>query len=80
MEILHQATSTGTGYADYVLWDDNHKPLAVIEVKKTSKDARTGQAQAKDYADGLEKMTGKRPMIFFGNGHELWVWDDAQGY
>lgn len=80
VEILHQTTSTGTGYADYVLWDDNHKPLAVIEVKKTSKDAHTGQAQAKDYADGLEKMTGKRPMIFFGNGHELWVWDDAQGY
>lgn len=80
VELLHQGTVTGRGYADYVLWDDNGKPLAVIEVKKTTCDARVGQAQAKDYADGLEKMTGQRPMIFYSNGHDIWVWDDALGY
>jgi len=80
VEVKHQTTQSGIGYADYVLWDDNSKPLAVIEAKRTTKDARAGQAQAKDYADGLEKMYGQRPMIFFTNGHDIWVWDDAMGY
>lgn len=80
VELQHQSTQTGLGYADYVLWDDNGKPLAVVEAKKTTKDARMGQQQAKDYADGLEKMYGQRPMIFYTNGHDIWVWDDAAGY
>jgi len=80
VEVLHQATSSGRGFADYVLWDDNGKPLATVEVKKTTRDARQGQAQSKDYADGLEKMYGQRPMIFYSNGHDIWVWDDALGY
>ncbi|NYH23834.1 DEAD/DEAH box helicase family protein [Paraburkholderia bryophila] len=80
VEVQHQGTPTGLGYADYVLWDDNNKPLAVVEAKKTTIDARVGQQQAKDYADGLEKMYGQRPMIFCTNGHEIWVWDDEQGY
>jgi type I restriction enzyme R subunit len=33
VEIKHQPTATGIGYADYVLFDDNGKPLAVIEAK-----------------------------------------------
>lgn len=76
-EILHQPTDTGKGYADYVLWDaESGKPLAVIEAKRTSKDAIEGQTQARMYADGLEKMTGHRPMIFFTNGFETWIWND----
>ena len=80
VEVLHQPTQTGKGYCDYVLWDDNGKPLAVVEAKKTQVDARTGQEQAKLYADALEKVHGQRPMIFYTNGHDIWVWDDAGGY
>ncbi|WP_371435960.1 DEAD/DEAH box helicase family protein [Polaromonas sp.] len=80
VEVPHQPTATGKGYCDYVLWDDNGKPLAVIEAKKTLVDARAGQEQAKLYADALEKMHGQRPMIFYTNGHDIWVWDDAGGY
>lgn len=80
VEVLHQPTTTTKGYCDYVLWDDNGKPLAVVEAKKTTVDARAGQEQAKLYADALEKMHGQRPMIFFTNGHDIWVWDDAGGY
>lgn len=80
VEVLHQPTATTKGYCDYVLWDDNGKPLAVVEAKKTTVDARQGQRQAELYADGLEKMHGQRPMIFFTNGHDIWVWDDAAGY
>jgi type I restriction enzyme, R subunit len=80
VEVLHQPTASTVGYCDYVLWDDNGKPLAVVEAKKTTVDARQGQRQAELYADGLEKMHGQRPMIFFTNGHDIWLWDDAAGY
>lgn len=79
LEVLHQPTETGIGYADYVLWGDAGKtrPLAVVEVKKTAKDAGIGREQAKFYTDGLEKMTGQRPIIFYSNGLETWIWNDA---
>ncbi|OAI19473.1 restriction endonuclease subunit R [Methylomonas lenta] len=81
-KVLHQPTASSEGYADYVLWDEKGKPLAVIEAKKTAVDAETGRHQAKHYADGLEKMHGQRPIIFYTNGHDIWLWDDhpAQNY
>ena len=79
-EVEHQPTDTGIGYADYVLWDDNGKPLAVIEAKKTSKDAEQGRTQARLYADGLERMHLQRPIIFYTNGFDVYMWDDAGGY
>lgn len=79
-EVRHQPTASGTGYADYVLWDDNGLPLAVIEAKKTSKNAEIGQEQARLYADGLEKKYGQRPVIFYTNGFDIFIWDDAQNY
>jgi len=75
-----QPTATGKGRCDYVLWDDNGKPLAVIEAKRSRIDAKAGQQQAKIYADSLEKSTGQRPIIFYTNGYDIWLWDDAQGY
>jgi type I restriction enzyme R subunit len=77
IEVLYQPTDSGKGYADYVLWGDNGKPLAVIEAKKTAKNPGEGRTQAKLYADGLEKMTGQRPIIFYANGFETWIWNDA---
>lgn len=71
---------SGNGLVDYVLWGDDGFPLAVIEAKKTMRDALVGQQQAKLYADCLESMTGRRPVIFCTNGHERWMWDDAAGY
>ena len=78
IEVPDQPTDSGLGYADYVLWDDNGTPLAVVEAKRTMKSAKEGQTQAKLYADGLEKKHGTRPVIFFTNGVEIWIWDDAQ--
>lgn len=66
----------GEGFVDYVLWNDDGKPLALVEAKRTSKDARVGQQQAKLYADCLEKMFGQRPIIFYTNGYDHWIWDD----
>lgn len=80
IEVKHQPTTSGLGYADYVLWDDNGNPLAVIEAKKTAVDPERGRQQAKLYADGLEKMHGQRPVIYFTNGYDIWMWDDILGY
>lgn len=70
-------SARGVGYADYVLWGDDGRPLGVVEAKKTTADAAVGQQQAKLYADGLEQMHGRRPMIFYTNGYTTWLWDDA---
>jgi len=80
IEVDGQPTGTGIGYADYVLWDDNGNPLAVIEAKKTAIKAEQGRHQAKLYADSLEDKHGFRPVIFYTNGYDIWIWDDAQNY
>jgi type I restriction enzyme R subunit len=65
------------GFVDYVLWGDDGKLLALVEAKRTKRDARIGQQQAKLYADCLETAYGQRPIIFYTNGYEHWIWDDA---
>lgn len=69
----------GVGYADYVLFDDDGKPIAVIEAKKTSKDEIVGSQQAKLYADCIEKIYEVRPVIFYTNGYIIKMVDCA-GY
>lgn len=68
---------TGEGYVDYVLWGDNGLPLGIVEAKRTRKDPKAGRQQSKLYADCLEKMTGQRPVIFYSNGYETYLWDDV---
>ncbi|RAK59569.1 restriction endonuclease subunit R [Phenylobacterium hankyongense] len=80
VEVQNQPTPSGLGYADYVLWDDDGRPLAVIEAKKTSVDSEIGRHQAKLYADDLERTHGRRPVIFYTNGFDIWMWDDVLGY
>lgn len=64
-----------TGYADYVLYDDAQRPLAVIEAKRTCVDVSEGRQQAKLYADLLEKEYGRRPVIFLTNGFDIRIID-----
>ena len=74
--VVGMPNNKGEGFVDYVLWGDDGLPLAVVEAKRTRKDSRIGQQQAKLYADCLEQMKGQRPLIFFTNGYETWLWDD----
>ena len=67
----------GKGFVDYVLWGDDGKPLGLVEAKRTRRDARVGQQQAKLYADCLERQFGQRPIICYSNGYEHWIWDDT---
>lgn len=65
------------GYADYVLYDDTHRPLAVIEAKRSCADPAKGRQQATLYADILEKQCGRRPVIFLTNGFDTRIDDGA---
>lgn len=67
---------SGKGNVDYVLWSADHKPLAIIEAKRTSKNPSTGVHQAQLYAKALEEKTGLRPIIFVSNGYEHQIIDD----
>ncbi|GAB2950092.1 DEAD/DEAH box helicase family protein [Hymenobacter coalescens] len=69
--------NNGPGRVDYVLWGEDGKPLAVVEAKRTSKEPKAGQHQAKLYAECLEQAHGQRPVIFYTNGFETWLWDDV---
>lgn len=69
-KVIGMPNRTGEGFVDYVLFDDSHIPLAVIEAKKTSISVEQGRQQAKLYADILEKDFGRRPIIFLSNGYE----------
>ncbi len=73
-------TDQGIGYVDYVLWGADGLPLGLVEAKRTTRSAEEGRQQAKLYADCLEQMFGRRPVVFYSNGYEHWIWDDAAGY
>jgi type I restriction enzyme, R subunit len=76
VEVSGMPNNQGIGFVDYVLYGKDGLPLGVIEAKKTSKDPKVGLQQSKLYADCLEHMTGRRPIIFITNGFETFIWDD----
>lgn len=75
VELRGMPNKSEVGYADYVLYDDMHRPLALIEAKRTCVDVSKGRQQAKLYADLLEKQYGRRPVIFLTNGFETHIID-----
>lgn len=77
VEVKGMPNAQEKGHVDYVLYGENGKPLAVVEAKRTSKDAKIGQQQAKLYADCLEKEYAQRPIIYYTNGKEIYMWDDV---
>lgn len=64
------------GFADYVLFNKKGKPVAVVEAKKSSVDAIIGRQQAVEYANTIERDYGVRPIVFYTNGYEIYMWDD----
>jgi type I restriction enzyme R subunit len=77
-EVGGMPNAEGKGFVDYVLWGDDGKPLGLVEAKRTRRDPRAGQQQAKLYADCLERQFGRRPLVFYSNGYEHWLWDDTR--
>lgn len=75
VELPGMPNKSEVGFADYVLYDDTHRPLAVIEAKRTCVDVSKGRQQAKLYADLLEKQYGRRPVVFLTNGFDIRIID-----
>ena len=53
-EVTGMPNNSGIGYADYVLWGDDGKPLAVVEAKKTTVDPEGGAAAG----EALRRLPG----------------------
>ena len=77
LEVSGMPNQKDKGFVDYVLWGDDGKPLGLVEAKRSRRDPRAGQQQAKVYADCLERQYGRRPVIFYSNGYDHWLWDDT---
>ena len=75
VELPGMPNKSEVGYADYVLYGDDGRALAVVEAKRTCVDPAKGRQQAKLYADIIEKQQGRRPVIFLTNGFETRIVD-----
>ncbi|MBT9548729.1 MAG: DEAD/DEAH box helicase family protein [Candidatus Sericytochromatia bacterium] len=79
LRVSEQSSEYGSvQFSDYVLFGKDGKSLAIIEAKKTSKDAELGREQAKQYCLNLEAQTQQLPFCFYTNGHEIFFWDIGQ--
>lgn len=74
--VVGMPNASGTGFVDYVIWGDTGKIIAVIEAKKTSESAEKGKNQGEIYANCIQDMQAFRPIIFYTNGFETYLWDD----
>ena len=71
-----QTPYQGHQFSDYVLYGKDGRPLAVVEAKRTSKDAAIGREQAKQYCYNIQKeLGGELPFCFYTNGLETYFWD-----
>lgn len=69
---------SGKGKIDYVLWGDKGYPLAVIEAKRTIRDAKVGRYQVLEYAEAIEKDFGFFPVRFCTNGFETFIYEHKE--
>ena len=76
VELPGMPNKSEVGFADYVLYGDDGRSLAVIEAKRTCVDVSKGRQQAKLYADLIEKKQGRRPVVFLTNGFETRIVDN----
>lgn len=76
VELAGMPNQSEIGYADYVLYGDDGRPLAVVEAKRTCVDVAKGRQQAKLYADILEQKYGRRPVVFLSNGFDTRINDN----
>lgn len=61
---------TRNGFVDYLLLDDNQKPIAVLEAKRESIAPLSAKEQARDYANSLHVR-----YVILSNGNTHYFWD-----
>lgn len=70
------ATSFNSEFSDYVLLGKDGNPLAVVEAKKSTVDARIGEEQAKQYSYNIQKQYScDLPFCMYTNGNDIYFWD-----
>lgn len=62
------------GFVDYLLLDDNQKPIAVLEAKRESKSPLDGKEQAREYANRTHVR-----YVILSNGNVHFFWDMVEG-
>lgn len=65
----------GIGYCDYVLYGRDSRPLAIVEVKRTSKSESEGRHQVDLYGDCMKAVYGYKPILYYTNGYRIKVID-----
>lgn len=75
---IRETYKSNDEFADYALKGVDGKPLAIVEAKRSSRDALAGQRQASDYAEQVKQIYGVEPLIFLANGREIWFWDKGR--
>ncbi|MCW3094719.1 MAG: type restriction enzyme EcoKI subunit [Chthonomonadaceae bacterium] len=76
----HPALYNSREFSDYVLLGKNGKPLAVVEAKKSTRDAEIGREQARQYCLNVQTdQGGELPFCFYTNGHDIFFWNLGEG-
>lgn len=75
IEVQGMPNAHGVGYCDYVLYGKDGKPLAIIEVKKTSVDPEKGRHQVDLYGECMKKVYGYKPVLYYTNGYSIKIID-----
>lgn len=75
IEVQGMPNPHGVGYCDYVLYGKDGKPLAIVEVKKTSVSPEKGRHQVDLYAECMKKVYGYKPVMYYTNGYTTRIID-----
>lgn len=75
IEVQGMPNAHGKGYCDYVLYGKDGKPLAIVEVKKTSVSKEIGRHQVDLYADCMKAVYGYKPVMYYTNGYSTAIID-----
>ena len=62
------------GYIDYLLLDEQGRPLVILEAKSGDKDPLVGKEQARDYAKGQNVN-----YVILSNGYQHYFWNIEDG-
>jgi type I restriction enzyme R subunit len=62
------------GFIDYLLLNEDQKPIAVLEAKRESKSPLDGKEQARDYANRTHVR-----YVILSNGNVHYLWDMIEG-
>lgn len=68
---------SGHLFSDYALLGKDGYPLAVVEAKKSSRNAEEGKIQALEYAHSIKANNSDKdlPFVMYTNGHDIFFWN-----